>query len=792
VFDLDRIDAAARRQKTEPHVGDEDRTAHAQVEAGTHRCERVGLVSAARDWASWFLSQGWVTIPVGYRDKAPLWKDWQAGTLEVAKQAFEKNFPESTPVNVGIVLGAASGGLVDVDLDCPEALELAPIFLPPTITFGRDSTRASHWLYISAIDTEKFQDPLRTRKKGDEVAAGKAMLVEIRSTGCQTVFPGSTHVSGEAINFDTDPTKTRPSEVSSESLRVAVEQLAGACLLARYWPPGGRHDAQLALAGALLADGWSEPRATELLCAVCRVNGSEERSKRAYTVSHTAEKIRAGETVTGWKQLEAHFEKKVLKAARKALGRTIDPAASPGLNPATDIANADRLVVRHGSDLRFVFAWNKWLVWTGACWGDGQIEIRKRAEDTVRSIYEEADQAEARGDREYAKFVRRHATNSSSAKGVANMIKLAEPKLAASYKDFDKDTWLLACPNGTVDFRTGEMRESRREDYITKLCPTKFDKTATAPVWTKAVREMMNGDDELYNFLQLGLGYTATGCVKEEVVFLCHGRGKNGKSKMLEAVRFVLGEEHSCSLSSEILMKSQGQHPTGLATLQGKRLSVTIEPEASKQLAEGLIKAISGGDKITARRMREDFWEFPPTHTIWLSVNHKPTVRGGDHGIWRRILPIPFEVRFDPPDSSLPEKFRVEASGILNWLVEGALAYQKLTNSLDNLLPEKSRLFKEIYQDEQDSLHDFVDDCVEHAVGERVDNSTVYKTYQAWCVEEGEEYPLGRKSFSQMLDNKGYPLLKSGTTRWRMNMKLKGAIAAVTQAFRTIPVPPTN
>ncbi len=259
------------------------------------------------------------------------------------------------------------------------------------------------------------------------------------------------------------------------------------------------------------------------------------------------------------------------------------------------------------------------------------------------------------------------------------MLKLAESELGVPVlpEDLNRDGWLLNVPNGTLDLRSGTLREHRREDLITQLCPVDYDPAAECPLWHQTLntffaRPHRERQAELIDYFHRGAGKSLAGVVRDHVLLFAYGTGSNGKSTMLNALQETLGPDYAMKATAGLLMASKTDaHPTGLTDLYGKRLVVAIETESGRRLNETLVKELTGGDKIRARRMREDFWEFSPTHSIVLATNHKPTVRGTDHGIWRRLRLLPFTVSIPDgqADKSMPEKLRAEAPGILAWLV---------------------------------------------------------------------------------------------------------------------------
>lgn len=265
------------------------------------------------DVALSYLRRGWMPIPIPHRSKNPNFKNWSQFKISDAEVSTHFN---GHPQNIGILLGQASGDLVDVDLDCPEALLLASNFLPHTgATFGRDSKRRSHWLYCSSLVTKKFRDPVAAAN-ADKSDGDKGMLLELRSTGAQTVFPGSTHTSGEFINWDADG---EPASVEARDLERAAGQLAAASLLARHWPKGSRNDIANALAGGLLRAGWLDGETEHFIEAVCYAAQDEETRSRVRTVVSTAAKLRQGSPVTGWPTLAKIIDARVVDKAREWL-----------------------------------------------------------------------------------------------------------------------------------------------------------------------------------------------------------------------------------------------------------------------------------------------------------------------------------------------------------------------------------------------------------------------------------------------------------------------------------------
>ncbi len=437
----------------------------------------------------------------------------------------------------------------------------------------------------------------------------------------------------------------------------------------------------------------------------------------------------------------------------------------------TDMGNAERFAARHGEDLRYVHPWRKWLFWTGSGFAVDDIgEVGRLAKDTTRGIYGESEKPE------YAELrtaLARHAIQSEARARVVAMVALAQSERGIPVRpdELDADPWLLNVKNGTIDLRTGELREHRREDLITKLAPVEYDPDAAAPAWAAFLERVLPGE-ELGGFIQRAVGYSLTGDTSEQSMFINHGAGNNGKSTFQEALAAALGDYAMRAPTEMLMVRRTGGVPNDVARLKGARFVTASETEEGRRLAESLVKDLTGQDTITARFMRAEFFDFKPTHKLWLSTNHKPEIRGTDNAIWRRIRLVPFNVRIgdDEIDRELPEKLRAELPGILAWAVRGCLDWQRRGGLGE---PDEVREATEDYRAEMDVLASFIDDCCAVYPEARATSKALYEAYTTWC-EENRESADKKRNFGARLRERGFERARgTGNVHVRLGIALR-------------------
>jgi len=437
---------------------------------------------------------------------------------------------------------------------------------------------------------------------------------------------------------------------------------------------------------------------------------------------------------------------------------------SQGYN-LTDLGNAERFVRDHGEDVRYCYPWRKWLVWTGTRWErDDTGKVHKLAKETVRAIYREASDAE---DEDRRKALAKHATQSEAEPKIRAMLELAKSETPISPDTLDADPWLFNATNGTIDLRTGALREHRREDLITKLALVEYAPSATAPTWEAFLERVLPGED-LRTFVQRAAGYSATGDISEQCMFINHGTGANGKSTFQETISAALGDYAMRTPTEMLLAKRSDGVPNDVARLKGSRFVSASETEEGRRLAESRIKDLTGQDTITARFMRAEWFDFEPVHKLWLSTNHKPEIRGTDAAIWRRIRLMPWTVSIPPAeqDKKLPKKLRAELPGVLAWIVRGCLEWRHKGLQA----PEEVRRATVEYRAEMDVVGAFLAECCVLGSDQDVSAADLYKAYGEWCKDTGEAQVKQRRFGGQLTERGAFERYrggKSGGHRWR-------------------------
>lgn len=429
----------------------------------------------------------------------------------------------------------------------------------------------------------------------------------------------------------------------------------------------------------------------------------------------------------------------------------------------TDTGNSERLAARHGRNIRHNHSRKKWLVWSGTHWivdGDGAIE--RLAKDTVRAI---PGEAKGRPEPIYSEILK-HAIASESAVRRRAMVDLArsEPGIPILPEQLDTDPWLLNMANGTFDLRTGRLGRHDRRDLITRCLSTPYRPSAQCPTWLQFLDRIFAGNADLIAYVQRIAGYSLTGSIREQAIFILFGAGENGKSTFLVTLSTLL-EAYAVSANTDTFLEVKSDRiREDVAALEGARLVSASESAEGRRLSEVLVKQLTGGEKMRARRLHENGYEFQPVCKLWFSLNHRPRIVGTDHAIWRRIRLIPFNVTIpkEERDRSLPEKLRAEFPGILAWAVQGCREWlEHGEHPPANVLEATQE-----YRRDMDVLGDWLETCCVARPDVSTPARQLYESYSAYCERSGDK-PVTQRSFGGKLTERGFGEKRTETTRYR-------------------------
>jgi putative DNA primase/helicase len=439
-------------------------------------------------------------------------------------------------------------------------------------------------------------------------------------------------------------------------------------------------------------------------------------------------------------------------AAHKAAGPETAPAFS-------EEALALQFAEVHEDDLRYVAAWGKWFVWDGVRWA---------RDDTLKAL-------------DYARQICREASAECNSPNVARVLGRAQTvaaverlakadrRLAATTSQWDADPWLLNTPEGTVNLKTGDLHPHRAKDYCTKM-------TAEAPggecsLWLSTLNYIFGGNNELVSFFQRWAGYSLTGVTTEQKLVFEHGTGGNGKGVTTGTMVGVIGDYAMAAPMETFTASSSERHPTDLAMLRGARLVTASETEDGRAWAESRIKQMTGGDKISARFMRQDFFEFMPQFKLLIAGNHRPSFRGVDEAIRRRFLLLPFLVTVPAADRDpdLSEKLKAEWPGILAWMIQGCLEWQERGLRPPEVVLEATKN----YLDAEDALGLWLSDAATDDPNAWEATKDLFSSWTSWAKAAGELVG-NEKRFVEALEGAGYVKAKNsaGTKRGFKGLKL--------------------
>ncbi len=700
------------------------------------------------DLLRFYDNEGIKLVRLSHRTKKPVDAEWQRHPLAVEDaQEWVRGGGD-----VGWQCGEVSGWMSAVDLDCEEARRLAPRFLPETLRGAKGNETPSLYFYRSTgLGYKKFSE-----------LGGPGELIALKASnngrGHQVAVAPSIHREKGPYHFVGGYNPAAIAVVDKDELRHIVGVLASAALIARHLPPakdeggGGRHDLALALAGFMLRNGEAVEDVEKILVAAWELRGAPhqgvEDARRS--VRDTAARLARDEPATGGRRLGELVPRMPEKIADFLGWERADLREQRRHYMRTDLGNAERFVDAHRDRVLWCPARKAFLCWDGKRYAwDERGEVVKLAHLTARSIFHEAAYTE---DEDEQKKIAGFAAVSQNTTRIRAMLTEARPYLAVGMDELDRDPWLVNCQNGTLDLRTGRLKGHDPADRITKIVPVEYDPGAPSPRFARFLKEALV-DDALIEFVKRYSGYTLTGITRERLLAILYGFGKNGKTTLVELLHEVLGDYARNTDVETLLIKKYQGVGNDVAALKGARFVSAAEVEKGRRLAESKVKQLTGRDTVTARFLFGENFDFKPEFKLWLSTNNKPVIQGTDDAIWDRIRLIPFTQRFEgsKADPKLPDKLRAELAGVFAWMVEGCLEWQE--HGLEE--PTTVTDATQHYREEMDTLAAFFEDRCVIREGVMTPASLLYKQYQMWCDDAGENAET-QKMFGMRLSERGF------------------------------------
>ncbi|MEX2149077.1 MAG: phage/plasmid primase, P4 family [Steroidobacteraceae bacterium] len=441
-----------------------------------------------------------------------------------------------------------------------------------------------------------------------------------------------------------------------------------------------------------------------------------------------------------------------------------DDIRGPTVIVDSDMANAARLARRYGDRIRYTPE-RGFLLYDGRRWAPDEkaVQVQALAKQTVLSIFDDIRDAPPAEQKELF----RHARRSQSKNAIDAMVWLArsEHGIPARLIEFDVDPWLLNVANGTLDLRgQTRFRPHSRADLISRITEVPYDPEAECELWDAFLWHVTGQSEELYGYLRRFIGYSLTGLTSEQALHFLYGLGANGKTVLCEIVIELLGDYAITASPDLVMARRYTGIPNDVARLRGVRVAMMNETSQGGRFDEAKLKDLTGGDRLSGRFLREEFFDFRPTHKLVIRGNHKPAICGTDEGIWRRLRLVPFAVQIpsEQQDAGLIEKLRAELPGILRWAVAGCLEWQQTGLNPPAVVMEAVRKYRE----ESDVLGRFIAECCNERKLGQVKSSAFFTRYQAFCEQAGERWIPSRDLPAEM-ERRGF-VYKRGTAGTRL------------------------
>ena len=675
------------------------------------------------------------------KSKIPVDANWQ-------EQGKSQEEAQSVTGNLGLLLGSKSN-VMDVDLDCSEAKDLAKLILPkPFAKFDRGTADSGHFLY----KTKSFGPTKRFGANG-----AKTTLVELRGDGSQTMIPPSVHPDGGSLVFkDVSPEAT---EIKYSDLLRFVSFLAACAEITQLWSDGRRHDLALSFSGLCLKQGVDAQLVVNIIQRICEVTGDPDEQDRMNcaktSVGRHNDEVRgylglvdcigkaAADRITERVATYCGNQARSLSVVEEASAEVINFGQFTNSNNVTEAKLGETF--SQWLDGRAVFAvqTKQWLVWNGSYWGADECALMNKfafqfISEAKQALFDTSNHSAAG-----------NLSSFESLNRLENLCKLASTDRAVSLSSFDTDPMLLAAPNQWVYLESGLAYDPDPSVLVSKAIATDYCAKSTCPSFEAFLHDIFEKDQNLISYVQRIVGYCLTGSTSEQCLFILIGDGANGKSTFVNVINKLLGDYSKAASSQTLVAKGSSSIGDDLVDLVGARLISVSETETGEALAEAKIKQMTGGDVLKGRPLYGSWLEFSIIGKILLATNSLPQINNTDHGIWRRIQAIPFNRTFtaEQQDKDLASKLTKELPGILNWAIQGCLDWQEQGLNPPQIVLEQVATYKT----EMDSIAQFVEQECSLEPETKCAASKLYEAYRHFCQAIGRK-PQSTNAFKKALD----------------------------------------
>jgi len=654
------------------------------------------------DWALTYYDAGLNILPLVPRNKFPIIK-WERYEKERARREDVISWWTKQPeANIGIITGEINN-LVVVDVDKEQGKKSLEILYNKEmpLTAVTKSIRGKHYYFKN------------THHWGSHI--GIYPDIDIRGEGGLIVAPPSIHPSGKEYKWINPILETELAEMPSELVEAFLEKVRmKPDLFEGKIREGERNKALASMSGTLRNIGLDPEHVRATLLAINQVRMQEPLPESEVS------------------KITTDFQR--------------------GFFALSDLGNAERMMKYYGEMIRYCASLGRWFIWNGERWEEDSVKkIKLISMEVARFIFSEAAMEPYL---EKQRKLSSWALTSQMEPRLNAMVNAAMAMVPITPDDLDKDLFLFNVLNGTINLKTMDFDKNHSKDsYITKIVDVVYNPEAKCPLWENFLSEIFEGDSELISYLQELVGYSLTGDTSEQILIFLYGGGQNGKSTFMNVLKGLLGDyAKQTDFSTFTVRKNDSGPRNDIARLKGARLVSTIEIEEGKQLAESLVKQVTGEDTIKARFLYAEDFEFLPNFKVWIVANNKPIIRGGDFAIWRRIRLIPFNVRIpeQKKDKELGKKLKEELPGILNWALEGCRRWQ--TEGLKT--PKSVELATKEYEEEMDPIKEFLEDiCITETLG-KTKIGELYQIYEEYC-SFAKTNPIPNRAFGRRLTQIG-------------------------------------